>query len=171
MKIMVSVNGVSVPVEIDDQMFKEAYAKIRKDTVSAVIREYLESHDLSLSDAEIQGIIDNSPYAEDQNTFDQFLSDIVSGALWDKLTDAADDVMQNRTLYYKVIVRATQDFDLYVKAKSAKEAEEYINDSGYQVLSEFPKVYDTKYRAVEVDDEGLEECPKGCDSVEAEEVY
>jgi len=161
MRIMANIAGTDtcVPVELTSEQTQTIRHEFEKDCISAIIRVYAQKNHPNLTEQELDELKSRCPYPDNENqTFRDFIRDLVNGCFWQATDEEIEDILKGRYKYYCVTVRATQEFDVCVKAASAEDAEAYVNDLDYSDLADY--LYDQDHDfEVTGSDNGRDECP------------
>ena len=124
----------------------------------SLVRYYLDEieaqeHYDALEDYEIEGILiggydvylDCNTDAELQTCCDTIASAVVSGDLKTELENEYLETLQARIHYYKATIRATQEFEVWIKAGDGYHAEDIASRLTYHDLDDYIDSWNMDY--------------------------
>ena len=160
MTIKVNIAGTEVPVTLTDEQIKDIRHSADVEFAQDIIRQYIsraqEILDVELDFSEEEEVLEGNPFPEHQ-TKEEFIADIISGALLTSVKQSVQDVVRNRKEFFEVTIKATQEFSIWVKASDAHEAEEYAENLEYHELADYLNDYDHDFEVSEVSSTGVDD--------------
>ena len=162
MIVTIDVAGTPVSVELPEDRVqgirRDAETAFTRRIVEAFIHRITQNSGDELTEDEVETVWNE--YIVPTGSPDDFIADLVSGKLYATLEEKVNEVVNARAKYYTVRIRATQDFDIVVKATSADEAEDYADRLDYTDLSDYLADYDHEFETLEVESPGLDTLPQ-----------
>lgn len=124
------VNGVELPVEVDD----EVIAQIRSDAVDSFIRclitvkaDDITSYEDALTDEEFDELVEFVT-ERSASVWDYLADEIITGKFAKTVEEEYDKIIQNRVKFYRVEGTVTIPVNFIVRATSENEAREFVCD-------------------------------------------
>lgn len=156
MTVNVNIGGTMVPVEVDESQIKDLRTKAVQEFADSIIMKYIcaLTHKMGeeLNSEEEQEVLESIRYHYSIDQFeDEFVESLVTGQIETATQAEIKAVIDDRAKFYRVTMRATQEFDIWVKAVDQWSAEEYASELGYHELSDYLEDYNTEFEPVGVD--------------------
>ena len=162
MTITIDVAGTPVPVELPEDRVqgirRDAETAFTRRIVEAFIQRIALNSGYELTEDEVETVW--TGYIVSTGSQNDFIMDLVSGRLSSVLEEKVNEVVNARARYYTVQIRATQEFDIVVKATSADEAEDYADHLDYTDLSDYLSDYDHEFEVLNVNPSGSDTMPQ-----------
>ena len=162
MTITVDIAGTSVPVPVSEEQLqlirRDAEANFAWRIVDALTEKAATALNYELTEDEVAQI--RNQYQLSETSSDEFIRSLASGDLYSRIGESVREAVEARAKYYTVRIRATQEFDIVVKATSADEAEDYADRLDYTDLSDYLSDYDHEFETLEVESPGSDTMPQ-----------
>ena len=156
--IMVNIAGTDVPVSLTDEQISGIRKEVKTTFALSIVEQYIKKAQevlgVELDPHEEEEILEDCSFPENQSK-EEFISDIITGVMFDAVKHEVQEAVDRRKKFYVVTIRATQEFDIVVKAQSAEEAEEYASNLDYHDLSDYLDDYDHEFEVIDTDTRGV----------------
>lgn len=124
------VNGVELPVEIDDAEI----AQIRSDAVDSFIRslitvkaDCIATRSDALTNEEFDELVEFVT-ERSASVWDFLADEIITGKFANTVETVYEEILENRVKFYRIDGEVIVPFEIVVRARSQDEAEQYVKD-------------------------------------------
>lgn len=153
MTVNVNIGGTTVPVEVDEQQVADLRNECLREFADSIINEYIrvlaQEKGETLTDEEQKEVLARCS-CPDVSVYN-FVEPLVAGKVKTTVSEEIDSVIAARAKFYRVTMRATQEFDIWVKATDQWEAKDYASELSYHDLSDYLEDYDHEFEPIDVD--------------------
>lgn len=156
------VNGVELPVEIEDAVI----AQIKSDAVDSFIRslitvkaDFIAERSEPLTEEEFDALVEFVT-VRSSSVYDFLADEIITGKFANTVETVYEEILNERVKYYRVEGAVTIPVSFVVKAHSEEEAQEYVRDVHADEFEDELQWFDAEFNQAwitDVTDEGYYE--------------